>query len=494
MKKFFRMITNKWLLKGTTTLALVAIVIACYIGLNWGAGQLKIENLDFTTKKLYSLSDATKERIKNLDEDITIQLINMEDYSYSDYYGNTLVNGNYVIEYANKYPIISKKVVIDEINNLETREDLQKEYNITTENAIIVVKKGEEEKIITADELYTVDYTAGEYIDKTEEAITNAIVELTIDKKPRIYVLDGKAYTDPEQSLGIIANRLIDESNEVELLDIITKGSVPEDCDCLVITTLKQDLSDLERDKILEYINNGGELLILSSQNTIKTETPNYDQILAQYGISINYGVILEQDNSKTLYDTPNMILTEASSTFMNKLDMSLKLFLANPGKIEFAESTQLEELGVTYETIAETSEKSFVRTDLSQSSKSRTNSDSEEGSCIVAAHVTKTISDEKSSQLIIYSNETFASTSQLVIGYQPVYAVYMYNNEDIALNSIAHLVEREDTIVIRKTNEVQTYNVTDQEDVIVKTIIFVVPAIIIVIGIGVWIYRRRKV
>ena len=80
-----------------------------------------------------------------------------------------------------------------------------------------------------------------------------------------------------------------------------------------------------------------------------------------------------------------------------------------------------------------------------------------------------------------------------MVLGNQAIPAVYMYNNEDVVLNSVAHLVERDDTIVIRKTDEVQTYSVTEQEDVIIKTIIFLVPVIIIVIGIGVWIYRRRK-
>ena len=41
---------------------------------------------------------------------------------------------------------------------------------------------------------------------------------------------------------------------------------------------------------------------------------------------------------------------------------------------------------------------------------------------------VTKTckVAGEKSSQLIIYSDETFASTSQLVLGYQAIIAVYM--------------------------------------------------------------------
>jgi len=482
VKKFLEKITNKWLLKGTTTIILVAIVIAGYIGVNWVAEKIKIEDLDFTTKKLYSLSDETKKRLKDLDTEITIQLINMADDNYE-----------YIREYANKYKIISDKIAIEQIDDISTRVDLQDKYKITSNDVLIVIKNGDKEKALTLSDLYTVDYASYQQIDKTEEAITNAIVEVTLEEKQHIYVLEGKAQTDPEQSLGIVATQLIAEANEVELLDILTKGSIPEDCACLVITTLKQDLSDLERDKILEYINNGGKLLILTSQNTLQVETPNFDQILGQYGISIEYGLILEQDSSKMLYNMPNMIVADANASFMSQVGMSLKIFLANAGKIQFADATRLEELGVTYETIASTSEKAFVRTNLAEASTTRTNGDSEEGACIVGAHVTKQISDEKSSQLIIFSDETFASTAQLIIGYQSISAAYMYNNLDVVLNSASHLIEREDTIIIRKTNEVQNYTVTDQEDVIIKTIIFTVPVLVIVIGICVWIYRRRK-
>lgn len=481
MKKFFKAITNKWLLKGTTTVILVAIVIACYVVVNWAVKQIEIEDLDFTTNNLYSLSEETKNRLKNLEDEITIQLINMGDYSY-------------VIEYANKYKNASDKVIVEEIDDLSSRVDLQTKYNINSEGNLIVVKCGEKEKTITTSDLYTYDYTTYQSIDTTEEAITNAIMEVTIDEKPQIYVLSGKTYNDPEQSLGIIANALIDEANEIDLLDILTTGSVPEDCDCLIITTLKQDLADLERDKILEYINNGGKLLMLTSQNTINVDTPNFDQILAQYGITIGYGAILEQDTSRMLYDTPNMIVTEASGSFMENINMSLKLFMVNPGSIQFADSAKLEELGVTYETIASTSESSFVRTDFSQNTSSRTDKDSEEGSSIVASHVTKALSDDKTSQLIIYADETFSSTSQLIIGYQYVNAVYLYNNEDIVLNSASYLTERDDTIIIRKTDETEYYTVTDQEDVVIKTIIFTVPVVVIIIGIGVWIFRRRKI
>ena len=37
------------------------IVIACYIGLNMLVEKVNVENLDFTEKNLYSLSDETKQ-------------------------------------------------------------------------------------------------------------------------------------------------------------------------------------------------------------------------------------------------------------------------------------------------------------------------------------------------------------------------------------------------------------------------------------------------
>ena len=278
-KKFFEIIKNKWLIKGTTTLLLVAIIIACYTLINYGVSKLKIEDIDCTEKKLYSLSDETKTKMKDLEKDVTIQLINMS-------------SSNYLIEYANKYPTVSKKINIEEIDDLSSRVDLQTKYNISESDGLIVVKSGEKEKTLKLSDLYTYDYSSGEQIDKTEEALTNAIIEVTIDQKPHIYVLSGKAYYNTEQALSSVVTKLKEESNDVDYLDILTKGEVPPDCDCLVITTLGQDLSELERDKILDYINNGGKILVLTSQNMLEVDTPNFDKILEQYGITLGYGSV----------------------------------------------------------------------------------------------------------------------------------------------------------------------------------------------------------
>ena len=480
-KKFLSFIKNKWLIKGTTTLLLVAIVIACYVLINWGVSKLNIEDIDCTTKKLYSLSDETKNKIKDLDKDVTIELINMS-------------SSNYVIEYANKYPAISKKINVEEISDLSSRVDLQTKYSIKETDSLIVIKSGEKEKTLTTSDLYTYDYSSRKQIDKTEEAMTNAIIEVTVDEKPHVYILSGKTYYEPEQALSGLMSDLKDESNDVDLLDILTKGEVPSDCDCLVITTLKQDLSDLEKDKILEYINNGGKILMLSSQNMLDVDTPNLDTILSQYGVSMEYGAVFEQDGSKMLQNSPNMIIEDVSASFMDKLDMKVKMCAINAGKIKVEDDDKLKELGVTYETIATTSDKAFIRTNFNAKSTSKTDEDTDEGSAIIGAYAKKEISDDKTSQLIIYSNELFVSDVQVSIGAQYyTYASELYNNMDVVLNSISHLTEREDTIVIRKTNETENYTVSDQEDVIIKTIIFTVPLVIIFIGIVVWIYRRRK-
>ena len=482
MKKFFEIIKNKWLIKGTTTLLLVAIVIACYVLINWGVTQVKVENIDVTTKKLYSLSDETKSRLAKLDKDVTIQLINM-------------TNSSYVIDYANKYAMASKRITIDEVDDLSSRVDLQTKYNLTSTGSLIVVKSGDKEKTLSTSDLYTYDYSSSKQIDKTEEAITNAIVEVLTDEKPHIYILTGKTYYNTEQALQSVVTELQDEANEVDYLDILTKGEIPEDCDCLVITTLSKDLDDIEKDKILEYINNGGKIMMITSQNILEVDTPKLDEVLAQYGITLGYGVLFEQDSSKMLQGSPDMVIESVSASFMKSLDMSLKACFIDAGKIEFADSDTLSNLGVEYETIASTSDKAFLRTNFNTSSTSKVDGDSEEGSSIIGAYVTKTISDDKKSQLIIYSNEMFATNLTLQVSSQYyTYASELYNNKDVILNSISHLTEREDTIVIRKTNETENYTVSDQEDVIIKTIIFVIPILTIFIGIVVWIMRRRKI
>ena len=173
---------------------------------------------------------------------------------------------------------------------------------------------------------------------------------------------------------------------------------------------------------------------------------------------------------------------------------MNIEACFMTTGRIDFEDSDKLEELGVEVETLATTSDESFYRTDYSNTSNEKSDDDEDAPNATVGALIKKTIDDDTTSELIVYSNNIFITNLQIAISeQQAMYALDFYNNEDLAMNSIAYLTDRENMITIRKDTEITTYTVTEQQNSIILAVIFTIPAVIVVIGIIVWQVRRRK-
>ena len=292
---------------------------------------------------------------------------------------------------------------------------------------------------------------------------------------------------------GTIMTSMQEDANEVDTVDILTQGSIPEECDTLVITTLAEDITEFERDQIIKYINKGGEILILNGADITGKSLPNYQEVLNQFGVTLENGVIFEGEASNMLYGYPDFIIEKMqSSSLTENLDMNLTVCLADAASIKLNED-KAKELNVEYEEVVYTSSKAFRRTDLTVETASRTNADSQEGEFIVGAIVNKTIDENNNSKLIIFGNELFASDMIVELSGYQYHIAELYNNEDVVLNSIAYLNEREDTITIRKSYDTVTYTATQMQHNIIMAIIFILPLIIIIIGIIIWQVRRRK-
>lgn len=478
--KFINAIKKRWLVKGFTTILLIVIILGIYVGINMLLDNVVLPEIDTTENKVYSLSEETKTKVKDLEKEITITLIN--------YTNNDTVTG-----FAEKYTALNDKVKLEKIDDLSSRKDIMDKYSLDTSSQLIIIASGENETTLSEYDLYTYDYSTYETIDTTEEAITNAIVEVTTEDKPKIYFMSNHVMYDINTYYNTVIQSMKDDANEVSTIDILTEGEVPEDCDTLVLTTLKEDITSYEKDKIIEYINRGGEILLLCGPNLDGKILTNFQEVLNQYGITIESGVIFEGDSSNMLYGYPDFIIEKLQYTSLTeKLNMSLSVCLADAGSIKFDEN-KLEALGVKYEELAYTSDASFLRTNLNQTSATRTSQDSEEAEFLVGAIATKTIGEDTTSKIVIYSNELFATDMQVSLNGYPYNIVSFYNNEDAVLNSIAYLNEREDTITIRKTYDTVTYTATQMEHNIIMAIIFITPLVIIVLGIIVWQRRRRK-
>ncbi len=475
--KFVEFLSKKWLVNGATTILLVAIIIAIYLGVTMLLDKVTLPEIDLTSEKIYSLSDETKSKVGALDKDVTITLINYKDNA----------------DLIKKYEGLNKKIKIVEIDDLTSRSDLMSKYSLSEDSSLIIVDSGEKETILTSSDLVTYDFSTNKEVDKTEEAVTNAIVDVTSEVKPKIYFLSSHTMYQTSD-FTIIMQTLKDDANEIDTVDLLTAGRVPEDCDCLVITTLKSDITESEKDYIINYINNGGKLLLLCGANMSNVDLTNFNQVLAVYGVTIENGVIYEGNTNNMLSVYPKAIVEEVESNSTTKnMNMNLKVAFKDAAPITVtSDEEKIEELGVEYETLLTTTSLSFVRTNLNITFPSKTSEDGDTMSYKIGVLVTKKIDDEKTSKLILYSNDIFAKNSY-VIGEYSYYMPYVYNNQDIVANAVAYLNEREDTITIRKKYDSVTFTYTDAQNSIVKAIIFGVPVLIIIIGILVWIARRKK-
>ena len=65
--KFINTIKKRWLISGTNTILLIAILIAIVILINSVVQSLDLTPIDCTSNKEYTLTKESKERIKNID-------------------------------------------------------------------------------------------------------------------------------------------------------------------------------------------------------------------------------------------------------------------------------------------------------------------------------------------------------------------------------------------------------------------------------------------
>ncbi len=197
------------------------------------------------------------------------------------------------------------------------------------------------------------------------------------------------------------------------------------------------------------------------------------------------------------LLGTPNAILVTVSpyTSVTKETNMNMNACFMNSGRINIADSEELEELGVQVETLATTGENSYYRTDYSLAvTAGKTDDDEDAGSATVGALLKKTIDDDTTSEMIVYANNIFVTNVQVQISQtSAVAALDLYNNEDLAMNSVAYLSGRDNMITIRKDIETTNYTVTDEQNTIILSIIFTIPVVIMLAGIIVWQYRRRK-
>ena len=485
--KFVQTVKRKWLIDGSRTLSLVLLILAAFLGINTGMKVLDLTPIDLTQEKLYTLTDESKERVKDIDKDVHLYFVGYPE-------------DNADLALAKQYKDANEKIVAEAVD-AESRPDLVEKYGIQdTGSAGIIVECGERSKVLTSSDLVTYDSTTYETISIAEEKLTSAIISVTTDDIPKVYFLEGYSNFTLDYNMYYLNIYLENEITEVDTLNILSTGKVPDDCDTLVITSPSQDFSNEAKTAIIDYINRGGNILWLNAAMSVSADLPNVNEVLALYGVNpFEVGVIRETDSSRMVANSPDLVIPNLGSSKITEDIYNDGIIFRYPTKININENG-LEDLKVVETDLVTTSEGAYFRTDFNNSSATAAEGE-ETGSFVLGAELEKTITEANeetgtsavTSTLIIYGENYFISDYPLTQDSQyPAIQVSTYN-KDLVLNSLAYLSDREEDITARKSTGTVTYTATEQQDTIVRIIIFSVPAIIILVGIIVWQKRRRK-
>lgn len=469
-------ITNKFL-----TFLLMAILICAFVGLNLLVYKKDLPKIDVTENQLYTLSELSKEEIKEIDQKVSIYV-----YGYKE--NDSLID--LLKQYSRENSQISYEIITEENNNNKIIE-----YELSSEYPYVIIEvNGKHTKLNGEYDFVTYDYITGQRTDLTEQKITNSILNLVLEKKPKVYFITGHEEIKLE-NMTSITKLLENEIYSYETINLLNVDRIPEDCDVLAIISPNKDFSDIETTKVLEYINNGGNIIYTKDTDLKKTDYKNIQRILDCYGVEIVNGYVYETDSNYMVASYPAIISPRIES--INEITNDIYtdggyLVMPNAQKICKKEN---EELNVEYQTLLASTEKAYYIEDVEENiSTALSNSKVEKND--VALLAIKTIGNEEEnnfSKLIIVGNGMFVE-DVLIEAINKVYPIsYLGNNCDFFLNSVASLTDREDIISIRKPMGSATYVPTKVENTIVKLIIFLIPLIIFLIGIIIWKIRKKR-
>ena len=474
-QKIKESMNKKYLKNGSYSVVISAVFIVIVVVINMIVGALptKYSEFDLSSQKLYSIGDQTKSFLKDLDKDVTIYQVvqsGSEDETIS--------------KLLEKYEEESSHIRVEEkdpvVNPKFTSEYTSDEVSA---NSLIVVC-GDRSKVVDYSNIYesSVDYNT--YQSQTtgfdgEGQITSAISYVTSEDMPVLYTLDGHG----EKELSSDIQEDIQKANiDIKSLNLITEESVPEDAACLLINAPTSDISETEKDAIIEYLENGGKAMIFSDYTTESMD--NFDAVLKNYGVERVDGIVIEGDTQHyaqmPYYLVPTVNSTDAISDFASQ-----GYYVLMPYAQGIKQSDDIRDT-VTVNSLLTTSDSAYSKVDVNSGDIEKADGDVD-GPFDLGVSITETLDDDKETQIVYYtsSNLMDSQINQMVSG----------GNEQMIISSLNWMCSNDEATTISipsKDLQVSYLTLTAYDVSFWKICVMgLIPGVFLVIGFMVWLKRR---
>ncbi len=352
-------------------------------------------------------------------------------------------------------------------------------------NNSLIVESGERSKVINYNDMYesSIDYNTYSYQTTGfdgEGQITSAIGYVTSEELPILYTLEGHG----EISLDSTLKDSIEKANmEIQTLNLLTEGEVPEDADCLMINAPTSDISAEEK---MRFFLSGKRRKSHDFYGLYRNRNENLAAVLENYGVQTAEGIVFEGDSQHYAMQMPYYLIPTVNSTDATYDVASGNRLILMPYAQGIQKMDEVRDT-VTIESLLTTTDQAYSKTNMNSTQIEKEEGDIA-GPLDLGVSITEKLDEEKETKIVYYSTSALldGQVNQMVSG----------GNHELLLSSLKWMTGAEENASVAipaKSLEMSYLTLTDYDAAFWKICTMgLIPGFFLVAGFGIWLKRRK--
>jgi len=445
---------------GSNAIIMILAFLGIVIVVNYIAYSNDIQ-WDWTQDKTYTLTNASLNIARSLPLPVTVNAF---------YTAKT--SSQSARQLLESFALASRGKLTYQFIDPDQNPVLASQSHIYQDGTIVFEMGSQSERITTVDE---------EHIAAALQGLVNpgerALYFTTGHGEGSLSSTTGRSFTYINQVLGA-------KNYTVQTLDLQSTSGVPQDANAVVIAGPTQPFTQSEVDKLKAYLDKGGSLVLLmepmSLTNIDFATDPLLGYITNTWGIGFNNNIIIDKDVNVAMGATSD---PTQYATHLITQNLSGKYVLFFTAQTIFLPTKALTEVSTTV--LMSTTQSTWASTDpqaIAQNNFTQTAND-------LAGPLPLAVALENSqnnARMVIVGDADFAADNY----------VQNYANLDFFVNSIDWASKQDQAINLtprQVTSRVLVSPTTESMNVIFIITVVTIPLFVLITGIIVWVYRRRK-
>ncbi|MBI1176443.1 hypothetical protein GC207_03285 [bacterium] len=457
------------------------------------------QRFHWSTRSSTALTPKTLALLKNMTNQVDITVFFAS--------GNELVApiDQLLAEYEAANPNI-KVTKVDPILNPAGAQKVRTRYALPQglEDNLVIVSHGKRVRVLSERMLTDSEYVKVPNAEKYEVRprylafkgelmFSSAIADVISTRQQKAYFLTNHdehnpSSTEAQQGYASFADLLRENNVRFDVLNLGVAGEIPRDCDLLIIPGPQKKFLPTELDRIEQYLNQGGRMLVMFNIRPVVTLT-DLEVFLRQWGVDVGRNLVEDKENGlqgeAAYFETSRF----GNHPIVGPLG-DVKLVVSYPRTIAKLNGDQKANAGLTVSELVYSGTNSVVISQFPDGQPARSGRDPH-GSFPLAVAVEK-------GGLPGITTLRGGVTRMVVIGDSYLFDNQMINllgNRDFANQIINWLLDRSELMVGINPRPMQEYQLAltpGQMRNVRLVLIGGLPAIALVVGLLVWLRRRN--